>query len=162
MSDQPSKSPKQVVFETTADRVKQLIEQEKEMERIVRLHPNWPNQEREENRKSVSQKAQEVAGLFDLIFPFITHIRSYISKTTDQNRMTACYFLFGKTSQSFRAIFLLAREGYSYEVMEILRGIAESLSLVHLFLDEEENSSNLKKWFSGQIIENNIARATHD
>jgi hypothetical protein len=58
--------------------------------------------------------------------------------------------------------FLLAREGYSYEVMEILRGITESLSLGHLFLDEEENSSNLKKWFSGQIIENSIARAAHD
>jgi hypothetical protein len=46
--------------------------------------------------------------------------------------------------------------------MEILRGITESLSLVHLFLDEEENSSNLKKWFSGQIIDNSIARAAHD
>jgi hypothetical protein len=45
-----------VVFKTTADRVKQLIEQEKEIERILRLHPNWPNQEREDNRKSVSQK----------------------------------------------------------------------------------------------------------
>jgi hypothetical protein len=87
---------------------------------------------------------------------------SYISKVTDQDRVTACYFLFGKTSQSFRAIFLLAREGYSYEVMEILRGIRESLDLVHLFLDEEENSPNLKKWFSGEIIENSIARASHD
>jgi hypothetical protein len=75
MSDQSSKSPKQVVFETTADRVKQLIEQEKEIERIRRLHPNWPNQEREENRKSVLQKVQELEGLFDLIFPFITNIR---------------------------------------------------------------------------------------
>lgn len=46
--------------------------------------------------------------------------------------------------------------------MEILKGITESLSLVHLFLDEEENSSNLKKWFSGQIIENSVARAAHD
>lgn len=162
MSNQPSKSPKQVVFETTTDRVKQFIEQEKEIERILRLHPNWPNQEREENRKSVLQKVQELEGLFDLIFPFITNIRLYISKATDQNKITACYFLFGKTSQSFRAIFLLAREGYPYEVMEILRGITESLSLVHLFLDEEENSSNLKKWFSGQIIENSVARAAHD
>jgi hypothetical protein len=94
-----------------------------------------------------------VEGFFDLIFLFITNIRSYISKVTDQDRVTACYFLFGKTSQSFRAIFLLAREAYFYEVMEILRGIRESLDLVHLFLDEEENSPNLKKWFLGEIIE---------
>jgi hypothetical protein len=31
--------------------------------------------------------------------------------------------------------------------MEILRGIRESLDLVHLFLDEEENGSNLKSGF---------------
>ena len=67
MSNQPSKSPKQVVFETTADRVKQLIEQEKEIQRILRLHPQWPNQEKEENRKSVLQKAQELEEFFDLI-----------------------------------------------------------------------------------------------
>jgi hypothetical protein len=70
--------------------------------------------------------------------------------------------LFGKTSQSFRALFLLAREGYSYEVMEILRGIIESVQLVHLFLNEEENSPHLKKWFSGEIIQNEIARAFQD
>jgi hypothetical protein len=46
--------------------------------------------------------------------------------------------------------------------MEILRGIRESLDLVHLFLDEEDNGSNLKKWFLGEIIENNIARTAHD
>jgi hypothetical protein len=117
MSDQPSKSSKQEIFKTTADRVKQLIEQEKEIERIHRLHPNWPNQEREENRKSVLQQTQELDGFFDLIFPFITNILSYISKVTDQNRTIACYFLLGKTSQSFRTIFLLARDGYSYEVI---------------------------------------------
>jgi hypothetical protein len=54
---------------------------------------------------------------------------------------------FGKTVQSFRAIFLLAREGYSYEVMEPLRGIRESLDLVHLFLDEGDDTPNLK-WFA--------------
>jgi hypothetical protein len=142
--------------------VKQYIEQEKAVEKTLRWVPNLPNQEKEDNGRSVLQKVQKLEGFFDLIFPFITNIRSYISKVTDQDRVTACYFLFGKTSQSFRAIFLLAREGYSYEVMEILRGIRESLDLVHLFLDEEENSPNLKKWFSGEIIENSIARASHD
>jgi hypothetical protein len=46
--------------------------------------------------------------------------------------------------------------------MEILRGIRKSLDLIHLFLDEEDDSPNLKKWFSGEIIENSIARAAHD
>jgi hypothetical protein len=34
--------------------------------------------------------------------------------------------------------------------------------LVHLFLNEEEDSPNLKKWFLGEIIENSIARASQD
>jgi hypothetical protein len=46
--------------------------------------------------------------------------------------------------------------------MEVLRGVRESLDLVHRFLNEEENSSNLRKWFLGEIIENSIARASQD
>jgi hypothetical protein len=162
MSDQPSKSPKQEIFETTANRVKQYIEQEETVEVMLKLYPQRPNQEKEENRKYVLQQTQELERFFDLIFPYIKHIKSYISKVTDQNRTTACYFLFGKASHGFRALFLLAEEGYAYEVMELLRGIRESLDLVHLFFDEEENSLNLKKWFLGEIIENNIARIAHD
>jgi hypothetical protein len=108
MSDQPRKPPKQEIFETTANRVKQYIEQEKAVERMLRRFPHLPNQEKEENRRAVLQKVQELEGFFELLFPLITNIRSYISKVTDQDRATACYFLFGKTSQSFRAIFLLA------------------------------------------------------
>jgi hypothetical protein len=162
MSEQPRKSPKQEILETTANRVKQYVEQEKAVERMLTRFPHLPDQEKEENRKAVLQKVQELEGFFDLILPFITNIRSYILKVTDQNRATACYFLCGKVSHSFRAIFLLAREGYSYEVMETLRGIRESLDLVHLFLDGEDDSPHLKKWFSGEIIENSIARAAHD
>jgi hypothetical protein len=58
MSSQLGKSPKQEIFETTANRVKQYIEQEKVIERTLRLYPQIPNQEKEENRQSVLQKVQ--------------------------------------------------------------------------------------------------------
>jgi hypothetical protein len=64
MSDQPIKSPKQQILETTANRVKQYIEQEKTVEVMLRLYPQHPNQEKEENRKSVLQKVQELEGFF--------------------------------------------------------------------------------------------------
>jgi hypothetical protein len=46
--------------------------------------------------------------------------------------------------------------------MELIRSIKESLDLIHLFLGEEENSSTLKKWFSGDIVENRYARDAAD
>jgi hypothetical protein len=55
MNNQPSKSPKQEIFETTANRVKQYIEQEKAVERILRLHPQLPNQEKEENSANLQK-----------------------------------------------------------------------------------------------------------
>ena len=46
--------------------------------------------------------------------------------------------------------------------MKLVRGVRESLDLIHLFLTEEENGSILKKWFLGEIVDNNIARAAQD
>ena len=162
MSDQPLNSSKQKILEDTADRIRGIISQEMMVEEMLRLFPDYPKQEQEENRQIVLHQVPELESFFELIFPHIKNIRSYISKVTDQNRVTACYFLFGKVSQSFRALFLLAREGFSYEVVELCRGIRESLDLIHLFLEEEENAPNLKKWFSGAIIENSIARKAKD
>jgi hypothetical protein len=158
MSEQPRTSSKQEIFESTVERVSKYISQEGVVEQILRLYPDYPNQEKEKDKESVLIQVQELENYFELIFPFIKKIRSYILNVTDQNRTTACYFLFGKVSNSFRALFLLAREGLSYEVVEITRGIQEALDLAHLFLYEEENSPNLQKWFSGDIIENSIAR----
>jgi len=132
------------------------------VEDILRSNPDYPKQEKEENRKAVLHQVPEMESFFELIFPHIKYIRSYVSKVTDQNRVTACYLLFGKVSQSFRALFLLARDGFSYEAVELIRGIQESLDLIHLFLSEEENSPNLKTWFSGDIVENCIARKSKE
>jgi hypothetical protein len=162
MSDQPLSLSKQKILENTADRIRGIISQEMRVEEILRLFPDYPKQEKEEDRKTVLHHVPELESFFELLFPHIKNIRSYISKVTDQNRVTACYFLFGKVSQSFRALFLLAREGFSYEVVELSRGIRESLDLIHLFLEEEENAPNLKKRFLGQIIENSIARKAKD
>src|SRR5215471_16672009 len=146
MSEQPRTLSKQEIFESTAERIKRYIAQEEMVDQILRLYPDYANQEKEKDRESILNQVRELEGHFELILPFIKKIRSYILKVTDQNRTTACYFLLGKVSNSFRALFLLAREGFSYEVVEITRGIQESLDLVHLFLYEEENSPNLQKW----------------
>jgi hypothetical protein len=162
MSNQKPNPHKQELLQSISDRVRMLINQEEEVAEFLRLYPHVPNQEKEENRKIVLQQVQALEKFFGLIFPFIKSNKSHISKVTDQNKITACYFLFGKISHSFRALFLLAREGFSYEALELIRGIHESLDLIHLFLEEDENSSILKRWFSGEIVDNSAARDAAD
>ena len=155
-------SKKQEIFEFIASCIRHYSQQEHEVEQMLKLYPNFPAQEKEGNRQAVLLQLEELQRFFGLIFPIITRIKSYVPKITDQNRMSACYLLFGKTVQSFQAIFLLAQEGFAYEVMEILRGIKESLGLIHLFLEEKENNPTLKKWFKGEIITNSAARDAQD
>jgi hypothetical protein len=162
MSEQKPNPHKQELLQSISDRARMFINQEEEVAAFLKLHPHVPNQEKEENKKIVLQQVQALEKLFGVIFPFIKSIRLHISKVTDQNKITACYFLFGKISHSFHALFLLAREGFSYEAVELIRGIQESLDLIHLFLEEDENSSILKRWFSGEIVDNSIARDAAD
>jgi hypothetical protein len=56
------------------------------------------------------------------------------------------------------ALFVLAREGFHYEVMEVVRSNREALDLVVLFLQEPADGPLLKRWFDGQIVKNARAR----
>jgi hypothetical protein len=93
------------------------------------------------------------------VMPYIRKIKSSIGDVLDHNRLTACYLLFGKVSQGFAAIFVLAKDGFHYEVMEVTRSNREALDLIALFLRETADSSALlKRWFEGEIVENVKAR----
>jgi hypothetical protein len=85
MSDQSRKSPKQEIFERTANRVKQYIEQETAIERMLRWYPHLPKQGKEEDRKSVLHKVQELEKVFwpdfSIYYEYsIIYIESYRSE----------------------------------------------------------------------------------
>jgi hypothetical protein len=80
----------------------------------------------------------------------------------EPSRLSAFYFLFGKVSNGLDAIFVLAREGFYYELMEIIRSNGEALDLVVLFQQESADDPLMKKWFEGEIIENAKAREAFD
>ena len=62
-----------------------------------------------------------------------------------------------KIINTFKAVFVLSRLGFSHEVMELNRSITESNELISLFhLKKEEK--HLSKWFDGEIIDNGISR----
>ena len=59
-------------------------------------------------------------------------------------------------------MFMLLRNGFYYEAIEIIRSNREALDLVPLFLHEADDSPLIKKWFAGGIIKNDTARKAAD
>lgn len=124
----------------------------------LKRDPSGPGREREGNRRANVSEVERLEILFAKIVPYVRSIRPRIADMIDQTNLVACYFLFGKIAQSVRGIFLLAKEGFHYEVMELVRSNREALDLVALLLRERPDSPLLQKWFDGEIVENEKAR----
>lgn len=84
-------------------------------------------------------------------------LKNLIPDITEQTVLCATYLIYGKILQTWKAIFLLAKKGYNFEIMEFNRSIIENLDLIHVFY-LDKNSTNLKKWFGGEIITNKVGR----
>lgn len=155
-----SKNPvTRVVAEHVRERIQQYKGQRESFDALLEADPGAPERQKEADRQATALELERLEELYGEVLPYVRKVRSFVSDVLDQNRLTAAYFLFGKVSQGLRAIFLLARGGFHYEVMEIVRSGREALDLVALFLREAEDSPLLKKWFEGEIVENKEARA---
>lgn len=151
------------IKKSVQERINQYIEQESAIIDYLKQNPSAPQQQREADKKYIVAEVAKLESVFNAITPYILKIRERISNILDQNKLTASYFLCGKIFQSWRALFLLAREGFHYEVVEILRSIKESEDLMFFFLYSDASNLDLKKWFAGKIISNEKARAAmHD
>jgi len=109
----------------------------------------------------ILREAREVerqAQMWGEVLPYVRKIKSFFDDVLAENRLSACYRLFGKVSQGMEAIFVLAKGGFHNEVMEIVRSNREALDLASLFLQEPDDSALLRKWFDGEIVENAEAR----
>ena len=157
-------TPKNPVMRAIADLVRERIQQYKgqreSIEAFVEANPDAPERQRKADREAVALELERLEELYGEVLPYVRKIRSFVPEVLDQNRLTAAYFLFGKVSRGLRAIFLLARGGFHHEVLEIVRSGREALDLVALFLGEAEGSPLLEKWFGGEIVENEKARAS--
>ena len=58
---------------------------------------------------------------------------------------------------SLKSVAILARQGYSYQTVEIIRSSMESLSLAALFLEDGQENL-MKQWFGGKIVGNKKTR----
>ena len=166
MGNQESKNNvnpiKEGLRELTRNRVKQYKEQEEQMKELLRKNSAHPLEERERDKKLVLEEAAQLEKIYQEIFPYIRKAHSHISEITNQDTNTAVYLLFGKVSQGLQAMLVLAREGFHYEVMELIRSNREALDLISLFLSSDDATSLLKKWFDSDVIENKESRKAID
>lgn len=146
----------------TSERILQYRRQEERVVGFLERNKKYPEESRKKDKVIIDQKVNELKETYDEIVPSIYKMREYIPDVLAQDRMTACYLIFGKIYQSWQAVFLLARDGFHYEVMELLRSISESTDLFFLFMIEEDDNVDVSKWFTGEIIDNSKSRQVVD
>lgn len=117
----------------------------------------FPSREKEKARRAAEQYANNLDKKIKEIDPLIRSLRSHIDYIGDPDKFVAAYLLIGKSYTSLKAVAILVRHGYSFQIVEIVRSSLESLHLVALFLEDGQEKL-LQQWFDGKIIGNSTAR----
>lgn len=148
---------KDILSQSMEARIEQYRSQVERVQSFIKREPEYAQKQRIARQVGIDQGIEDLEIIFNEVLPFIKIIRSSFDDLLVQNKTTACYFLFGKISQTINAILLLAKKGFHYEIMELIRSNQEAVDLIHLFLEDKDNSS-LKKWFKGEIVGNRLSR----
>jgi hypothetical protein len=144
------------------DRVLKYRRQRDTLRAYLELDPTIPIREKHSNSEQLLVQVQKLADIWNEVLPHIRKIRPLIDDVLGHNKLVACYLLFGKVSQGLAASFLLLKNGFHYEVIEIIRSNREALDLIRLFIAEPEGSAQVKRWFAGEIVKNAKAREVAD
>lgn len=121
----------------------------------------FPSKQRENNRKIAEKYADVMDKKIKALESSIRSLRSHIDYIGDPDKYVAAYLLIGKAFASLKAVMILTRQGYSFQIVELVRSSIESLNLAALFLEEGQEKL-LKDWFSGEIVGNRTAREVMD
>ena len=117
----------------------------------------FPSREKEKSRQIAAQFADILDKKIKVLEPLIRSSRSHIDYIGDPDKFVAAYLLIGKSFTSLKAIAILVRQGYSFQIVELVRSSMESLNLAVLFLENGQEKL-LDQWFDGEIIGNSTAR----
>lgn len=142
-------------------RVGQFLAQRADVRDALKIDPTIPTREVEADRAVVIKKVNVLNEFFDQkVLPLIKETRQHVSDLFARDERVACYWLLGKVANNWRAVFVLARDGMHYEVMECMRSMEESIWLACHFL--VGNPDELTKWFEGEIVSPSKARKRID
>lgn len=143
-------------------RLMEFIEQKDRTKVLLERDPDYPDRMRELDRQSIAVQIEELKKLLGTCAPYVAKIRSFVGEITDPTLEAACYLLFSQALQSFYAGLMLASEGFNHQLIELIRGIREAIDLALLFMCDQEKGESLRRWFDGEIISNETARAAFE
>ena len=121
----------------------------------------FPSREKGKARRTAEQYADILDKKIKELESLIRSLRSHIDYIGDPDKYVASYLLIGKAYISLKAIAILVRGGYSFQIVELTRSSIESLSLSALFLEKGQEKL-VERWFHGEIIGNSTAREVLD
>jgi len=159
MSHQHKNPLKEELVQSLQERIRKYQNEEDAVARYLHVNPDIPMKQRDEDCRAIATGVANLELVFEKILPYILNIRGLVGDPLAQDKLAASYLLLGKISQTWRAVFLLMRNGFHYETMELIRSIHEAKDLVFVFINGDNGSSDLKKWLSGEIVANESARA---
>lgn len=117
----------------------------------------FPSKQKEKDRQNANLYGDFLDKKIKAIEPLIRSLRSHIDYIGDPDKFVAAYLLIGKSFTSLKAVSILVRQGYSFQITELVRSSIESLDLSMLFFEDGQEEV-LKKWFNGEIVGNRKTR----
>jgi hypothetical protein len=143
-------------------RLSEFIDQKDRTKLLLEQDPDYPDRTRKLDIQAIAAQVEELKALLGACAPYVAKIRSLVGEITDPTLEVACYLLFSRALQSLYAGLMLASEGFNHQLIELIRGIREAIDLAVLFMYEQEKGESLGRWFDGEIISNETARAAFE
>lgn len=142
-----------------ADRIKEKLDLLKTRKGHKKVMSDllYPSNQRTKDRQVAELFAKDLDKKIKEIEPLLRSLRSHIDWIGDPDKFVAAYLLIGKSYATLKAVSVLVRQGYSFQIVELVRSSIESLELAHLFLEDGQEKI-LQKWFNGEIVGNSTAR----
>ena len=117
-------------------------------------NPLWFKRAHVQNKKYVNKKISVIKSWNKELYPYIKYIKKSVPDITSQTTICAVYLLLEYNQKLWQSFIHLARKGHYSAGMTNLRSINEVSTLIQHFTFEYKSGKNtdLKKWFSGEII----------
>jgi len=159
-------SKKETITEKANRMIKKLIDghlrkikNNKQREAHFKKDPRLPDKIKIDDQYIIEEYVGSLKEVYNKLFPFVRNIRtSYVLDITDNNLNCAIYLLLCHVFETWKTVFLVAKNGMNAQMIILVRHIIETLDLVNFFIIKGEESKDLKRWFSGEIISNKKSR----
>lgn len=161
MCVETKKNPLKIEIDASyQERMSQYREQREQVERSLRHDPTMPAKLRAMAEARVQQQVLQLDEVVGEVERLIKKLKKHVPDVLDASHLVAAYLLLGRSLRSTHAMCALARAGFHYEAMELIRSVNEAVGLVTLFLDPALPEAQLSRWFRGDIVKNEQSRAS--